>query len=277
MSWGQPALSAHFICLCRDALLVVEHPEHNLGGVAWRSSCANFLACSSRLCGTFRRSTRRILPSMLQTSFTPQPRCDQSCPVRDHPGRFSDGKYHRLAHRCRHSGAFGVALYLLSVQMRDRHDERLRSQARLVAAWLDELRTEPHEDGKQPEFSRAIVIVQNESNEPIYRVVIRIGLGVSGSFVRHPGILGPHEGRILSILLPGSLRADPAPEVMFFDRAGVIWIRNGHTGKLSQVDKIDDMLAFQRADPGAYPSVDAHPILRLVVSPEDHRGQRRPL
>jgi len=172
-------------------------------------------------------------------------------------------------------GAFGVALYLLSVQMRDRHDERVRSQARLVAAWLDELRYEPHEDGQQPEFSRAIVIVQNESNEPIYRVVIRIGLGVSGSFVRHPDVLGPHEGRILSILLPGSLRAEPAPDVMFFDRAGVTWIRDGHTGKLSQVDKIDDMLAFQQSDLGAYPSVDAHPILRLVVSPEDHRGLRR--
>lgn len=171
-------------------------------------------------------------------------------------------------------GAFGVALYLLSVQMRDRHDERVRGQARLVAAWIDELRTEPQEDAQQRSFLRATVIVQNESSEPVYHVVVRLQAGVRGTFVRSPGVIGPRESRELSIFLPGYPRGELAPDVLFYDKAGVTWIRNGHNGKLSQA-KIDDLIAFQREDAGAYPSVEAHPTLRLKVSPEDQRGHRR--
>jgi hypothetical protein len=108
-------------------------------------------------------------------------------------------------------GAFGVALYLLSLQMWDRHDERVRGQGHLVAAWIDELRTdERQKDDQQHAFLRAIVIVQNDSSEPIYRVVVRLGVGVRGTFVRRPGVIGPREGCELSILLPGKKHEERA-------------------------------------------------------------------
>ncbi len=171
-------------------------------------------------------------------------------------------------------GAFGTALYLLSVQVRDRHNERVRGQARLVAAWIDELRTEPQEDAQQPVFLRAIVIVQNDSSEPVYHVAVRLPVGVRGTFVRGLGVLGPREGRELSILIPGYPRGDPAPDVLFYDKAGVAWIRNGHTGKLSRA-KIEDIIDFQKEDAGAYPSINDHPTLYLEASPDAQRGRRR--
>ena len=171
-------------------------------------------------------------------------------------------------------GAFGVALYLLSLQMRDRHDERVSGQARLVAAWIDDWIDERQKDDPQHTFLRAIIVIQNDSSEPIYRVVVRLGVGVRGTFVRSPGVIGPREGRELSILLPAPPRGDPAPDVLFTDRAGVSWIRNGHTGKLSRA-KIGDIIDFQREDAGAFPSAEAHPTLHLEASPADQRGRRR--
>jgi hypothetical protein len=160
-------------------------------------------------------------------------------------------------------GAFGVALYLLSVQMRDRHDEHVRGQARLVAAWIDEIREELQEDTQQSIFWKANVVVQNDSNEPVYHVVVRLPVGVRGTFVRGLGVIGPREGRELSFLIPGFLKSELAPDVLFFDKAGVTWIRNGQTGKLSRV-KIDDIIEFKREDAGAYPSIEAHPTLGIV-------------
>ncbi len=171
-------------------------------------------------------------------------------------------------------GAFGVALYLLSLQMQDRHDERVNAQARQVAAWLEELRTEPQKDDQQHTFLRAIIVILNNSSEPIYRVVVRLGVGVRGTFVRYPGVIGPREGRVLSILLPAPPRGEIAPDVLFTDKAGVKWQRNGNTGKLSRVKSINDILAFQREDAGAYSSAEAHPTLRLETSPADQHGHR---
>ena len=160
-------------------------------------------------------------------------------------------------------GAFGVALYLLSIQIRDRHDERVRGQARLVAAWIDELHEEPQNDAQQPTLWKANVVIQNDSSEPVYHVVVRLPAGVRGTFVRGVGIIGPHEGREFSFLIPGFLKSELAPDVLFFDKAGVTWIRKGQTGKLARV-KIDDIIAFQKEDARAYSSIEAHPTLGIV-------------
>ncbi len=169
-------------------------------------------------------------------------------------------------------GAFAVALYLLWVQIRDRRSEvrdRRTAQARLIAAWLAELTEEPQADGSV--FAELVVLVYNGSAEPVYSVVVKTELGVRGSFVRRPFVLGPHETREFRILSPGLPRGQPAISISFKDSSGRQWMRSS-TGVLYE-PLLDELLLQSTEESGAYEE-HGHPTLALGQSVEAQRGQR---
>jgi hypothetical protein len=92
-------------------------------------------------------------------------------------------------------GTFYVSLRLLRRAAEDRRVE----QARLVSAWLGDTRHEP--DGWALTYT-----VRNNSEEPVYEVILNAMCGVRGTFVRWLGTLGPAERRRVTILLPGFSR-----------------------------------------------------------------------
>jgi hypothetical protein len=155
-------------------------------------------------------------------------------------------------------GAFLVGLYLVGVQVIDRR----RAQARLVNAWLKEMRTEAK---PLPVF---VIRVDNSSAEPAYGVLIRLVYGNSGTFVRDIGVLGPEEAIELDIVVPGLRPIDPTPDITFTDAAGRRWTRYGKSGALTEGDPNPP---FEQ-DPGAYPSIEKHPSLG---SPIEGRSGRR--
>ena len=78
-------------------------------------------------------------------------------------------------------GAFTVSLALLARQIADRRREtveRRTSQARLVSAWISELRLP---EGGSPAI---VLLLRNPSEQPIYEVQLRVPVGVRGTFVR---------------------------------------------------------------------------------------------
>ncbi len=176
-------------------------------------------------------------------------------------------------------GAFGVALYLLFVQIRDRRLEagdRRTAQARLVSAWFDDV--SPFTDfaaptGSPAKFLEVIILVRNGSTEPVYRVVVRVKVGVLGEFVRLPGTLGPGETRELRILVPPDDMhiGSPQVSVMLRDSAGRQWKRSGD-GALTQPDE-NEIRVFMQDSPGAY-TLENHPTLSLGRGLEAHRGRR---
>lgn len=169
-------------------------------------------------------------------------------------------------------GAFGVALYLLRVQILDRRAEasdRRTAQARLVAAWLADLIERPEADDKL--FADLVVLVYNGSAEPVYGVVVKVEVGVRGSFVRRPFVLGPQETREFRILAPGLPRGQPAVSISFKDSAGRQWMRSS-TGVLYR-PLLDELLLQGTEESGAYAEGE-HPTLALGQSFEAQRGQR---
>lgn len=177
-------------------------------------------------------------------------------------------------------GAFGVALYLLSIQIRDRRAEardRRAVQARLVSGWFDDV--SPVIDiaappGKaQPKFFEVLVLVRNGSTEPVYRVVVRTHVGNLGDFVRQPGTLGPGETRELRILVPPHDMhiGMPRVDIMFRDSAGIQWMRRSDGGLNQPTDH--DVQALMQESPGAY-TTENHPTLGLGRDLDAHRGRR---
>ncbi|HCF99622.1 MAG TPA: hypothetical protein DEV93_03660 [Chloroflexi bacterium] len=172
-------------------------------------------------------------------------------------------------------GAFAVALYLLSIQMRDRRadaQERLLGQARLVAAWIADISEQPYQKDGDPVFYDITVHAYNASTEPVYNVVIKTEVGVRGSFVRRPFVLGPGDRREFSIVAPGYPRGQPAVAISFVDSAGRQWMRRP-TGTLHQ--PLPDELVMQNTEePGAYPSIAEHPTLKSGHTLDLDRGRR---
>jgi hypothetical protein len=169
-------------------------------------------------------------------------------------------------------GAFGVALYLLRVQILDRRAEandRRTVQARLVAAWLADLIERPQVDDKI--FVELVVLVYNGSAEPVYGVVFKVEVGVRGSFVRRPFLLGPQETREFRIIAPGLPRGQPAVSISFKDSAGRQWMRSS-TGVLYQ-PMLDELLLQNTEESGAYAEGE-HPTHALGQTLEAQRGQR---
>jgi hypothetical protein len=177
-------------------------------------------------------------------------------------------------------GAFGVAIYLLSVQIRDRRGEasdRRAAQARLVSAWFDDV--SPVNDvfapagESRPKFFEVIVLVRNGSTEPVYRVVVRTHVGNLGDYVRQPGTLGPGETRELRILVPPDDMhiGMPRVDILLRDSAGAQWMRRSD-GAFTQ-PSVDDVKAFMQESPGAYP-LEKHPTLNAGRGLDAHRGRR---
>jgi hypothetical protein len=130
-------------------------------------------------------------------------------------------------------GAFAVALVLLALQQRDQRQTRRLAQARLVAAWVDEIRG-PQSDPSILAYPGllifdCIVLVHNESREPVYRVMLKLDVGVRGAFVRDTGVLGPSETREYRFEIPGSPHGTPAFDLAFQGCGGevVAPTRNG--------------------------------------------------
>lgn len=154
-------------------------------------------------------------------------------------------------------GAFGVGLYLLGAQVLDRR----RAQARLVSAWLKEIR----KDEKPPLIF--VIRAENGSTEPVYAVSVQLVYGNSGTFVRDVGVLGPGEAAELDLTIPGMRPIDPAPDITFTDAAGRHWTRYGRSGSLIGGDPNPPF----KQDDGAY-LPGKHPTLG---TPFDGRSARR--
>jgi hypothetical protein len=172
-------------------------------------------------------------------------------------------------------GAFGVALYLLGVQMRDRREEtqdRRMAQARLVAAWLSEMVPTGVASGAPPtSLIDYVVLVRNGSDQPVYALVVKLAVGVRGTFVRQMGELGPLETRELRIKVPGEPRSLPETSIMFGDSGSRVWMRSGR-GKLTNPTAAEGQAHFDQ-DPGAY-SFENHPTLALGNTVDGQQGTR---
>jgi hypothetical protein len=170
-------------------------------------------------------------------------------------------------------GALAVALYLLSLQLKDRRaevSEKRSAQARLVAAWVADMAEKPQpNDGV---FYEITVHAFNASDEPVYNVVIKTEVGVRGSFVRRPYVLGPGDRRQFDILAPGFPHMQPPVAISFVDSAGRQWIREPG-GALHQ-PRPDELVALNTEEPGAYASIQDHPTLKGGHTLEMDRGQR---
>lgn len=162
-------------------------------------------------------------------------------------------------------GAFAVALFLLGVQIWDRRGEaqdRRMAQARLVSTWWSDVLHEPE---PQPVL---VILVRNGSAEPVYGVLVRVQVGVRGTYVRQVGVLGPGETRELQVVIAGYLKLVPAPDITFKDAAGRTWMRPG-TGELTEGAPSPPFAE----DPGAY-SIENHPTLALGHGLEANRGRK---
>lgn len=135
-------------------------------------------------------------------------------------------------------GAFFLALYLLGVQIYDRRREARMTQARLVAAWVANIAERENTD---PSAVYAITVhARNGSTEPVYNVVVTTDVGVRGTFVRNPNVLGPGETREFVIMAPGEPRGQPlgmvvrdrflledgSGRILLEDDSGVLWLEN---------------------------------------------------
>ena len=141
-------------------------------------------------------------------------------------------------------GAFGVSLWLMSVQMNDRRkdkEEAKKENAKRVSAWYDDVHPNP---------DKANIWVQNLGDEPIYFAVVRAGrAGVD--FSLPPGIndhlpegennqytefvfghVAPGQKLNWNIkkLAGGHFPDIPEIELEFTDAAGRHWLRRSEGG-----------------------------------------------
>lgn len=165
-------------------------------------------------------------------------------------------------------GALFASLYLLRVQIMARGveaQERRMAQARRVSAWVANIARVPERNGH---FTVA-VRTRNTSDQPVYGTSIELDLGVRGSFIRTPMVLGPGETREFPIEAPAYPRGFPAVSIVFTDSAGHRWLRTS-TGELRS-PRANEEGRF-RESPGAY-SESSHPTLAKGHSLEAQMGR----
>jgi hypothetical protein len=139
-----------------------------------------------------------------------------------------------------------------------------------------QVRTNSEGDRGSRSISRVVVIVANGNDEPVYDVVVRLDVGVRGTFARRVGVLGPHEARELRISVAAAARSGtPAPDLGFTDSAGRSWLRVGHSGRLREISKAE-VSKLSKESSGAYPTEGDHPTLGLGHTLEAQRGRRLP-
>jgi hypothetical protein len=151
-------------------------------------------------------------------------------------------------------------VYLVLLR-RAAEDGRLE-QARRVFAWNED--TQEEDDGWTVSY-----LVRNDSEAPVYDVILNAMCGVRGTFVRWLGSFGPGERRRVRILLPGHPRAEYPPRLGFVDTAGRRWVRDPRGGLREQT--LHDAQELEREDPGAY---ENHPTLRLDTPRYKLEGER---
>lgn len=135
----------------------------------------------------------------------------------------------------------------------------------MVSTWWSDVLNEAD---AQPTL---LILVRNGSTEPVYGVIVRVEVGVRGTYVREVGVMGPGETRELQVVIAGYLKLVPAPDITFKDAAGRSWTRLG-SGKLTEGGPAPPFAE----DPGAYPSLEAHPTLSLGHTTEARRGRQLP-
>jgi hypothetical protein len=151
---------------------------------------------------------------------------------------------------------------------RTRDTERLqleyRAQASTIAAWTHQIR-------KGDEWVEFVVRARNASLLPVYMTIIRLEVGVRGTFYRQLDRLAPSETREVVVYLPGYPRSSLVePALLFTDARGQAWKRE--RGRLEEADA-NDYQHFQTRDPGAYESEESHPTLSLPNGHDEHRGR----
>ena len=146
------------------------------------------------------------------------------------------------------------------------------AQARLVAAWLSEMVPAGDTGGALPtSLIDYVVLVRNASEQPVYAVVVKLSVGVRGTFVRRMGELGPLETRELRIRVPGTPRGMPETSIIFGDSGSRVWMRSGR-GDLTNPTAEQGRAQFEQ-DPGAY-SIEDHPTLALGNTVDAQQGTR---
>lgn len=136
-------------------------------------------------------------------------------------------------------GTVGALLVSLSL-LRRAADDRRREQARLVSAWGT--------GTPQGDHNVLTYFVRNNSQEPVYNVILNVMCGVRGTFVHYLGPLGPGEKREIEILLPGYPRSEYPPSLSFVDSAGRSWLRDDR-GRLAR-PKPEELEALGRENLG---------------------------
>jgi uncharacterized membrane protein len=120
---------------------------------------------------------------------------------------------------------------------RERAEEAVKAQARLVAAWVAEIAEQEQADPS--EFYAITVRARNGSAEPVYEVVVTVDAGVRGTFDRHPDVLGPGEirpivitasaeprGQPLAMLRRDRLLLEDGSSILLEDGSGVLLLEN---------------------------------------------------
>jgi len=153
-------------------------------------------------------------------------------------------------------GALVGSLVLIGRQLsewRRAAEDRRRRQAERVTAWVWEVRPSatPH--------PLVVLRVANSNTSAVYATTVKIDVGVSGTFWRWLGSMGPMETRELEIPLPGVPRSNLLePDLAFTDGAGRRWLRKSG-GELRDWVVSDNF----ESSPGAYPSIEAHPTMGI--------------
>lgn len=151
---------------------------------------------------------------------------------------------------------------------RARDTERMQleyqAQASTIAAWTHQVR-------KGDEWVEFVVRARNASLLPVYMTIIRLEVGVRGTFYRQLETLAPSETREVVVYLPGYPRSSLVePALIFTDAHGRAWKREH--GRLEEAGT-SDYQRFQTRDPGAYESEESHPTLWLPNDHNEHLGR----
>lgn len=177
------------------------------------------------------------------------------------------------------TGAFGVSLYLLNQQMKDRRAEneaKKEAQARRVSIWSEGVVDEDATSEKLLDARRYFMlayVVKNGSDDPIYEVHARLTLGTQGTVIRYLGMMGPAETRRIRVLAGRSKPVgDKSPEVVFTDANDQTWYR-GRRGVLTRLAPLERP-ELREPDKGAFSRIEDNPLLHLLPAGEPRLGTR---
>ncbi|MFJ8815884.1 hypothetical protein [Amycolatopsis thermoflava] len=150
-------------------------------------------------------------------------------------------------------------------QVRDRRQEqedRRAAQARLVTAWVDDVRR-----GKG--FT-ATVKVKNSSDQAVYGLRVSLAVGVRGQYVAGQSALGPGASAEIEFKLAGYPRGElEAPGIAFTDAGGLQWIRLA-TGELRHPSGSDLDEHFSE-HPGSFERIEArNAVIKRLWEQDDH-------